>query len=108
MGARSPGACISSQLPPASVDVTRRIGDPRGREASAAEAARIAHAAGASLRVRLVAGHREREVDAQLATAPDDLRLARLHERRVYGEARAFDPRLRREPGEPFEGRDVL
>ncbi len=79
---------------------------PAACESFAPEPAAVAAPAGAAVRVRLVARHRHRVVDAERRAAADDVRLGELDERRVQTDGLALDGRTRREIREVLEGAD--
>src|SRR6185503_6281989 len=88
--------------------VPRGIGDARGREALAAQPARIAAPARPSLGIGVVARHGEREIHAPLRALADDLRLGHAHERRLDGEAMPLDRSPGREVRHALEGVQVF
>src|SRR6478735_3021951 len=89
-------------------DVARRILDARGRKTRASQAAGFAAPARTALLVRLVAGHREREVDAEPQAFLDDARLAPVQERCVQLQSAALNTGARGDAREMREGVDKL
>src|SRR5260221_3689289 len=84
--------------------VARGIRDPGRDEPLAADAARIASPAGASLGVRVVAGHGEREIHSQVGSLAHDVRLLHAHDRRADRERLALHGALGGEVGHVLEG----
>src|SRR4029453_17099212 len=87
--------------------VSGRISHARFGEALLAQQARIA-APASQLSLRVVAGVRDRVVDAERDPGADDLGLAHLNERRVDLPLRAFGARARAEVGHVLEGGEEL
>src|SRR5438067_3580659 len=88
--------------------VARRIGHARLGEALATETARVAAAAGAARRVGVVAGHREREIHAELGATAHDVGLAHAHDRRLDRDSLSLDRALGAEIGHLGEGGEEL
>src|SRR5574340_985818 len=77
-------------------------------KAGLAQAAGIAPAAGPPFAIRLIAGHRQAVIHAELDAAPDNLRLGPVDERRMDMEGAAFHRGAGGEIGHFLEGREIL
>src|SRR5258708_2395244 len=88
--------------------IAGRIGETRGREAHAAQAAGITAAAGAAVRVCLVAGDGLPVLDPEARTLADDLGLGPVDEGRVDAAGTALDPGARGKRGERGAWRDAI
>src|SRR5574340_747472 len=88
--------------------IPRGIGHPGLRESLAAQAAGVAHTAGAPVSIGLVAAHGLAVVDAEFDATADDLRLRQMLQRCVDAEIRTFDAGAGGEVGHALEGLDEL
>src|SRR5215469_6028284 len=85
-----------------------RVGDPRLPEALLPEQARIAGATRLALRTGLVAGRRQRKIEAEGSRAAHDVGLARAEQRRMNAERRTFDSAARSEVRHALERLEKL